>query len=420
MYDLDELDLRIDTTAVSNVSSPSQQQLEERPRRDSVISDVSVGPRHAKVEKLEGSDTQKHELSIEQELAPYQKMQDTEREADQLQPHGRLNRRRHVRTSSDPGEPAPLVLKRTRPSNILTRAATTGNLESARVSSTASNNSSTLVHRSTPAYSNIDSIDHDLARHEVTLQAINHDKSPLERLVDDAEQLNLYDDMQSTRQASCEVVRFPSFETSHSRSTSIAMSVSSHDFVHAVESSSVAEHSNARQPPNLAATPERSRGDIPLTTSPIGSSPSTPIGRQRLRALAATFNSVQLFSRSPVTALREDDNSSAQHQVVHIQPPTWTLTPLPSQLPPLMPLRGSAVVSGGRPLTASPMFAEHPTTMSRSRAREERENDDDTSQVEEEARFWRERVEIANNRHGAVDRTPPSQGRFLRFLDSRR
>lgn len=422
MYDLDELELEspeIETETFASVPSPSQQQLDSRIRRDSAVSIARVAPMQAK----SVSDMLEDETHLIEDPATLQKMENEGRPTYRLCQDAQSSRRLHNRTSSDPGEATPLVIERTRPGNALSRPATTGDLTTIRISRTESNTSSTIAHKSTSAYNELDAIDHDLSRHEVTLHAVNHGRSPLDRLVEDTEDLNLYDDGRSMRQPSSEILRFPSFEDAHSRSISLIETVGSHDLGDDAEPFGFASQSGARNLPELAVTsPARYLRDMPSTSSPVEGTPSTPTGRERLRAFAASFAPGRLFGRSP-TAAQEDVRLSLESQTDRRHSPHWTLATSPPQLLRMLPLRDFAIVSGGRPLSASPMSPGPSATMSRSRAGGERENEDDTSQLEEEARFWRERATIANNREGNAGwegRTPPIQARFLRFLDNRR
>ena len=296
----------------------------------------------------------------------------------------RYGRSRRVRGSSDPGEFTPLSIPRTRPSSGLERATTTGNLaalleDNARRTITPNWVPNTSV---TPG-----SNDRDSLRHTARSYAIRHsDRSPLDELIADAERLNLHGlENASDRQSWSQSQRFPSFEddnidTGIESRTDNRLRDDRNPFaasIHVNDSSDRAGETGVRLSYDTLA-----RLALDDLTSPSPSPvrvKTTPSAADRLLAFAVSFTPRVLQGSSLAPPLNGAPAIPSQRRS-----PISGKAGAPAQ-PSSRPLQDFAVVSGGRPLMASPRQARTSTVRRVVNPVEEVENDDDTSEVEAEA-----------------------------------
>jgi len=421
MDDRDELELEMlanDTLDISIPGSPAGGPSTYRMRHDSVLEkDISQVPSYQNnnIPRLDSRGAMQLDGALP-DVHIGGHPQETGRERRPAPSTSRRERLRRVRGSSDPGEFTPLAITRTRPSSGLERATTTGNLSTlletnARRSVTPNWMQNTTV---TPGSDNREHL-----RHTARNYAFHHsDRSPLDELIHDAERLNLHgSDTGSGIPLWSQSQRFPSFEDDDVDAGSGArtddhLREAADPFIDATFRDVI--NDGAIEPEAHLSYEARMRlamEDVTsLSPNAVRGGMTTPSAADRLLAFAASFTPRALQG----SALAPQPNGPPAM-------PSQRRSPLSGNSPmPVLqrsrPLQGFAVVSGGRPLGASPRQA-RTVNARRVNAVEERENDDDTSEVEAEARFWRERVAIASTAgNGLEGRTPPSQGRFLRFL----
>jgi len=254
-------------------------------------------------------------------------------------------------------------------------------------------------------------------RHTARNYAFHHsDRSPLDKLIHDAGRLNLHgSDAESGLPLWSQSQRFPSFEDddAHAGSgsrTEDRLREAADPFTEAalrdvINDSAIEPEAHLSYEAQIRLAME----DVAsLSPNAVRDDMTTPSAADRILAFAASFTPRAFQGSSLVPQPNGPPAMPSQRRS-----PFSGNSPMPA-LQRSRPLQGFAIVSGGRP--HQPRQA-RTVNARRVNAVEERENDDDTSEVEAEARFWRERVAIASTAgNGLEGHTPPSQGRFLRFL----
>lgn len=338
---------------------------------------------------------------------------------ESTQPSPSQRRHSRLRSSSDPGEPTPVAVLRYRPRVLPTRANTTSNMSSRLEPSNSANTPSRRLPLHTPQddLSNDEAEYYDARRRPAALHAVYYRQSPLEELATGAAMLNIQNSVDSFRRSPSSVTQFPTFEDLSIRSASNASGLS----VLHVQQQTIPQLS-----PTLANVPEI------LTASPSPTSSSAPVSpsssaAERLRAFADSFSP---FMRR-LSPQRRQDRLAEGSRHGSLAPPRYSLTTMPSPdwAPPdpitqvVRPrLTELAIGRSGHSFVASPSRPFMSDASRRAILDEGQENNDDMTELEEEARAYLQRMESASTQDDGTgvrdreDRTPPRQGRFMRFL----
>jgi len=262
--------------------------------------------------------------------------------------------------------------------------------------------------------SNDDAEYYDAWRQPAAHHVIYHRNSPLDELATGTARLNIQNSVDSFLRSPSSVAPFPSFEDLSVRSASNVSGLSLPEVQQ--QTSSRTQPSSSNAPEVLIASP---------TASSVPASPSSTAA-ERLRAFAESFSplmrrmSPQRRQDLPVVISRQG-SSAAPNSLAATRGAEWTPAnpSVQSNRPRLTELAiGRSSQSFGAP-SLRPTIA---STSRRTMLDEEQENNDDMSELEEEARAYHERMESALLQNDRIhpqdreDRTPPRQGRFMRFL----
>ena len=385
-------------------------------RRDSAM---SQGIRLAVERKPPGPRLPDMMGSLQLDGAPSSKQQDV------LDRHGnprsgRSQRRRsRLRSSSDPGDPLPFSVQRYRPRLPPTRARTTSDMNLIR--SDEVNHVPGSSDRRSGLHTTVTDLLHDEFEYEESSRRptahhiVYRNQSPLEELATGAARLNLRNSVDTLRRSSSSVTQFPAFEhgSDHSTSTTGRLSVPPIP-------QSASTHTNASFSSMLDTM-------ITSPTVSLGPNPPSPSAAVRLRAFADSFSpflrrmSPQRRQERPATMPHQDLSGGPRYSLNPSQDTDWTAA-IPNSQTSRPRLTELAIGRSGHSFVASPSRPVRSSTSRRVMLDHEQENNDDMTELEEEARVWRQRMENASmqNDGGTAraleDRTPPRQGRFMRFL----